>query len=257
MPFDALSAKASEIVPVGAIDSRWLLRMPCARIAALIVSGRREANRGAARYCSTSSSGNAPFSLRDLHRRRVRGVAHRLGDARGHRAALGGVVAQVELDQRVAEAGEAQPDAALGHRLLLLLRQRPGGHLEHVVQHPHAPPRPCRRSRRSRTARSGVNGASTKRVRSTLPRSQQPYAGSGCSPQLCTTRPLASNAWTSATVTSKTSSMPSSSSAATVADETLAVEVAPVGGEQRTRGVPTSRYRRIRRDRRTPGGSRR
>jgi len=29
MPLLALSAKASEIVPVGAIDSRWLLRIPC------------------------------------------------------------------------------------------------------------------------------------------------------------------------------------------------------------------------------------
>ncbi len=63
MPFDALSAKAREIVPVGAIESRWLLRMPCARIAVLIASGSRDANRGAATYASTSSSGNAPFSL--------------------------------------------------------------------------------------------------------------------------------------------------------------------------------------------------
>ena len=28
MPFEALSAKARQMVPVGAIDSRWLLRMP-------------------------------------------------------------------------------------------------------------------------------------------------------------------------------------------------------------------------------------
>ncbi len=49
MPLDALSAKASEMVPVGAIDSRWLLRMPCVRIAPLISSGRREAKRGGAR----------------------------------------------------------------------------------------------------------------------------------------------------------------------------------------------------------------
>ena len=49
MPFDALSANASEIVPVGAIESRWLLRMPCVRIACLISSGSRDANRGGAR----------------------------------------------------------------------------------------------------------------------------------------------------------------------------------------------------------------
>ena len=30
---------------------------------------------------------------------------------------------------------------------------------------------------------AGANGSCTKRVRSTLPRSQQPYEGSGCSPQ--------------------------------------------------------------------------
>jgi hypothetical protein len=63
MPFDALSAKASEMVPVGAIERVWLLRIPWARIAALTESGRREAKRGAARYCSASRSGNEPFSL--------------------------------------------------------------------------------------------------------------------------------------------------------------------------------------------------
>ena len=49
MPLEALSAKASEIVPVGAIESRWLLRMPCLRISLFNRSGRREAKRGAAR----------------------------------------------------------------------------------------------------------------------------------------------------------------------------------------------------------------
>ncbi len=41
MPFEALSAKASVMVPVGAIDSRCELRMPCARIAARTGSGSR------------------------------------------------------------------------------------------------------------------------------------------------------------------------------------------------------------------------
>ncbi len=62
MPLEALSANASEIVPVGAIESRWLLRMPCWRISFFSFSGRREAKRGAARYCSASNSGKAPFS---------------------------------------------------------------------------------------------------------------------------------------------------------------------------------------------------
>ena len=41
MPLEALSAKARLTVPVGAIDSRWLLRMPCARIFFLMSAGSR------------------------------------------------------------------------------------------------------------------------------------------------------------------------------------------------------------------------
>ena len=137
MPFDALSANASEMVPVGAIDSRWLLRRPCWRIAFLISSGRRDANRGADEVRVDVESRERTLVLRDLHRRQVRGVAHRFGDPRRHRTPFVGVVAQVEHDQRVAEAGEAQADAPLVHRLLALLRQRPFGDVEHVVEHPH------------------------------------------------------------------------------------------------------------------------
>ena len=61
MPFEALSAKARLIVPVGAIESRWLLRMPPSRIAERISSGRRAA-MPEARYFSASKSGKAPFS---------------------------------------------------------------------------------------------------------------------------------------------------------------------------------------------------
>ena len=43
MPLLALSAKASEMVPVGAMESRWELRMPCSRISAFSSAGRREA----------------------------------------------------------------------------------------------------------------------------------------------------------------------------------------------------------------------
>jgi hypothetical protein len=43
MPFEALSAKARLMVPVGAIDSRCELRMPCLRIASFNPCGRREA----------------------------------------------------------------------------------------------------------------------------------------------------------------------------------------------------------------------
>ncbi len=61
MPFEALSAKARLIVPVGAIDKRWLLRIPPSRISSRISSGSRSAMPDA-RYFSASNSGNAPFS---------------------------------------------------------------------------------------------------------------------------------------------------------------------------------------------------
>ena len=41
MPLEALSAKAKLTVPVGAIDSKWLLRIPCSRIACCIGSSSR------------------------------------------------------------------------------------------------------------------------------------------------------------------------------------------------------------------------
>ena len=64
MPFEALSAKASEMVPVGAIDNRCELRRPCLRISALTsAGGRREAEVAARRYSSALNSGKAPRSL--------------------------------------------------------------------------------------------------------------------------------------------------------------------------------------------------
>ncbi len=70
-------------------------------------------------------------------RGRVRRIAQDLGDAPRLRARRLAVIAQAEHDQRVAQPGEAQPDAALGLRLGLLLRQRPDGDVEHVVEHAH------------------------------------------------------------------------------------------------------------------------
>ena len=86
MPPEALPAKASEIVPVGAIDSRCELRMPDWRICCLSASGRREAKCGAARYLSASNSGKAPFSRGQFDRGFVGDVAHVFGDAAGHGA---------------------------------------------------------------------------------------------------------------------------------------------------------------------------
>jgi hypothetical protein len=58
-------------------------------------------------------------------------------DARGHGAALGKVIAQAQHRQRVPHAGKAHTNAALGHGLVALLRQRPEGHVQHVVERPY------------------------------------------------------------------------------------------------------------------------
>ena len=75
--------------------------------------------------------------LGQLDRGTVGGVAHGLGNAGGHGAALGAVVAQLQHGQRVAQAGEAHADAALGGGFGALLVQRPEGHVQHVVQRAH------------------------------------------------------------------------------------------------------------------------
>src|SRR5512139_505632 len=126
MPPDALPANASEIVPVGAIDSRCELRMPCARICAFSSSGRREAQCGSARNLSASKSGKMPFS-RALSAEAAYAASRivRLMSAASARA---------EHRQGVAEAGEAQPDASLVRRFLRLFRQWPQRGVEHVVQ---------------------------------------------------------------------------------------------------------------------------
>jgi hypothetical protein len=123
MPFDALSAKARLMVPVGAIERRCELRIPCCLIFCLISAGVEERERAAL--------------ARELDRCEVGPIAHRLRDPRRHRARFRGVVPQAQHDQRVAEPGVAEPDPALRHRLGVLLRQRPRRHLEHVVEHPH------------------------------------------------------------------------------------------------------------------------
>jgi tRNA modification GTPase len=62
MPFDALSANASEMVPVGAIESRCEFRMPWRAMSSRSGAGSVDAKRGAARYCAASNSGKAPSS---------------------------------------------------------------------------------------------------------------------------------------------------------------------------------------------------
>ena len=50
-------------MPVGAIESRWLLRIPRLPIWSLFFSGSRGANRDATRYSSFSNNGKALFSV--------------------------------------------------------------------------------------------------------------------------------------------------------------------------------------------------
>ncbi len=73
-----------------------------------------------------------------------------------------------------------------------------------------------RYSFQSNSAKS-VNAFFTKRVRFTEPSRHEPYGGSGCSPQLCAWKPLASNSLMPGICTSYTSSMPSAATLSTVA----------------------------------------
>ncbi len=59
---EALSAKARLMVPVGAIESRWELRMPEFLIFSFNSDGSREAKFPPDRYRSALKSGNAPRS---------------------------------------------------------------------------------------------------------------------------------------------------------------------------------------------------
>ena len=70
IPPDALLANASEIVPVGAIDSSACCESVRA-ISLLTGAGRREAQCGAARYFRVEQRKRA-FFLRELYRRFIR-----------------------------------------------------------------------------------------------------------------------------------------------------------------------------------------
>ncbi len=62
---------------------------------------------------------------RQFDRRPIGFVTHQPGNAHREVAAFLRVVAQAEHHQRIAEAGEADADAPLGARLVILLLQRP------------------------------------------------------------------------------------------------------------------------------------
>ena len=78
MPLEALSAKARLMVPVGAIESRCELRMPCCRICSLISAGRREAKLPPREVEIGVEHRERAALLRELDRGSIRAVAHRL-----------------------------------------------------------------------------------------------------------------------------------------------------------------------------------
>ena len=75
-------------------------------------------------------------------------------------------------------------NAALGHGLVALLRQRPEGDVQHVVERTHLQGHGLfKRFKVKRCGTARPKALRTKRVRMMGPRSQQPYEGRGCSPQ--------------------------------------------------------------------------
>ena len=134
MPPDALLANASEIVPVGAIDSKMRVADAVrANLALQLLRKTRSAVRRCQKFFGVEQRERA-FLLRKLGRRFVRRVAHRACDVRRHAASRVAVVAQAEHRQRIAKSGEAESDAALVRCLVRLFLQRPQRCIEHVVE---------------------------------------------------------------------------------------------------------------------------
>ena len=137
MPLLALSAKARLMVPVGAIDSRCEFA-DALGADALLQRWRQARSEAAAGQVEIGVEQRERATLgRQIDRRAVGRIAHRLRDLCRLDARSVAVVAQAEHHQRIAQAGEAQADAAFAHRLVLLLRQRPQRDVEHVVEHAH------------------------------------------------------------------------------------------------------------------------
>ena len=78
-----------------------------------------------------------PAFLRQRHRSGVGRIAHLAGDQRGHGAAVFAVVAQAQHGQGIAQTGKTYANAPFGGGLGLLLRQRPIGEFQHIVQGAH------------------------------------------------------------------------------------------------------------------------
>ena len=104
----------------------------------LLQFGRQAAGEGAGRQIAFGIElRESAFFLGQRHGGGIRRIAHAYRDAHRHVPAVVGVIAQAQHGQRVAQAGKADADAALGGRLGLLLRQRPERDVEHVVQRAH------------------------------------------------------------------------------------------------------------------------
>ena len=99
---------------------------------------RQAAGEGALRQIGLRREfGKHALLARQIDRCSVSGVAHALGNARGHGTAFGQVVAHAQHGQRVAHTGKAHANAALGHGLFALLRQGPEGDVQHVIKRAH------------------------------------------------------------------------------------------------------------------------
>ena len=75
--------------------------------------------------------------LRQLDRGEIGRAADRRHPFIGQRHRIGAAIARAAEDQRVGKAGDAEADAPLRQRLLLLLRQREARHVGHIVHHAH------------------------------------------------------------------------------------------------------------------------
>ncbi len=77
------------------------------------------------------------FFFRDLHRRRIGRPVEARKPALDEPQAFRRAVARAAEDERIGEAGDAQPDAPLRHRFGALLRQRKARNIDDVVEKPH------------------------------------------------------------------------------------------------------------------------
>ena len=87
---------------------------------------------------------------------------------------------------------ETHAVAALALDLVALLRQRQAVDLDDVVEHAREHLDDLAERSQSKRA-SSVNGSTTNRVRLTEPSRQEPYGGSGCSPQGLVARMFSQN----------------------------------------------------------------